>query len=160
MTNGIRPFCIFYFSPPHFFNSIFSRPALHTFASHTSRHTTKACKRVQFIQRFCYICNVKSISFIIAVYVLLLATVPCYLEDKCLKQSNHTEQSQGDQDEQGCSDCCSPFLSCGTCSGFTFPVLSFSLKASIIISKKNISVYDQSFISEFHSSIWQPPKIG
>ena len=139
---------------------MFSRPALHTFASHTSRHTTKACKRVQFIQRFYYICSVKIISFIIAFYVLLLATVPCYLEDKCLSQSNHTEQSQDDQDEQGCSDCCSPFLSCGTCSGFTFPLLSFSLKACIVLSKKSISIYDQSFISEFHSSIWQPPKIS
>ena len=149
-------FIIFHFSRSHFYNSIFNPQALHTFASHTSR-TSKVCKR-ENIPFFYYLCNMKSISFIIAVYVLILATVPCYLEDRCQNPSNQTEQSKDNHNEEGCSDCCSPFFGCGTCSGFTFTRLSFSLTAAIIITELNISVYNQNFISEFHSSIWQPPK--
>ncbi|MBK8847521.1 MAG: hypothetical protein IPO27_13660 [Bacteroidetes bacterium] len=101
----------------------------------------------------------KFITFILALYVLTLSTVPCYVEDKCLNQdtSNRTNRNN---DEQGCSDCCSPFVSCGTCCGFTFHFTAFSLQATFLSTEKVFSNYKQTFHSQFAPSIWQPPKLG
>jgi hypothetical protein len=102
---------------------------------------------------------VKYLSFILAVYVLLLSAVPNVVEDKCFEEQT-TEQGQDHNDDQDCSDCCSPFMGCHTCYGFTFPTATFSLKSAIVYSDKKIPLYKDNITSEFFPSIWQPPKIG
>lgn len=54
----------------------------------------------------------KHLSYILALWVLLLSTVPCFLEDKCLFQcaNEQTEEPCADNDGSSCTDCnCSPF---------------------------------------------------
>jgi len=98
----------------------------------------------------------KYLSFILAIYVLLLTAAPNLVEDKCFNEQT-TEQRQNQQDDQ--SDCCSPFMSCNTCNGFTVSYASFSVQSFLIYSDLKVSLYDENFASEFFSSIWQPPKI-
>lgn len=125
----------------------------------------KECNRQRFIPLrsklsllFTYICPVKFLTLFLALYVLTLSTVPYYVEDKCLSQDTQTEQSG--HDEQGCSDCCSPFVSCGTCCGFAFNLTTFSLQPAFHSTEKIFSHYKQTIHSQFAPSIWQPPKIS
>jgi len=101
---------------------------------------------------------VKYLSFILAVYVLLLSVAPNLVDDECFNEQT-TEQGQNQQDKQDCSDCCSPFMGCHTCNGFTVSVTSFSVQSFLVYSDLKVSLYDENFVSEFFSSIWQPPKI-
>jgi len=90
-----------------------------------------------------------------------LTTKNCQLisgRGKCFNEQT-TEQGQRQQDDQDCSDCCSPFMSCNTCNGFTVSVTSFSVQSFLFYSDLKVSLYDENFASEFFSSIWQPPKI-
>lgn len=119
---------------------------------------TSQNQKSQFFQRFYYLCKVKYLSFILALYILILSVAPTIVEDKCLQEQT-TEQGQSEQD-QDCSDCCSPFMGCHTCNGFTFPTATFSLKSVIVYSEKKIPLYKDNFSSDFFPSIWQPPKIS
>ncbi|HET6990322.1 MAG TPA: DUF6660 family protein [Bacteroidia bacterium] len=104
----------------------------------------------------------KILYFILAVYVVLLSVKPCCTDDKCCadNHSAQTEKSARHQDNADCKGDCSPFFTCGSCTGFNFPAFSFSLKPSEVAIEKQVSVYSFSFSTEFFSSIWQPPKIG
>ena len=77
----------------------------------------------------------KHLSYILALWVLLLSTVPCFLEDKCLFQcaNEQTEEPCADNDGSSCTDCnCSPFLHCNTCTGCPIPKLFHSPTAELI----------------------------
>ncbi len=131
----------------------------------TAQNSTLRCFTFYFAQPHkynftFYLCPMKLLTFLLAIYVLTLSTVPCYMEDKCLNETHQTEQSQNQTDEQGCSDCCSPFVSCGTCCGFTFTFTTFTLQPNIISYEKKFTFYKQTFNSQFAPSIWQPPKLG
>lgn len=80
----------------------------------------------------------KHLSYILALWVLLLSTVPCFLEDKCLFQcaNEQTEEPCADNDGSSCTDCnCSPFLHCNTCTGCPIPKLFHSPTAELILLK-------------------------
>ncbi len=105
--------------------------------------------------------TVKTIGFIFSVYFLLLSANPCCLEDACADeikpaQAGHCSQ---DQDEDDCNSC-SPFFTCGACSGFVFSTAGLVLK-ELTLSKANlVNVYKTQFIDDFVARIWQPPKVG
>ena len=104
----------------------------------------------------------KHLSYILALWVLLLSTVPCFLEDKCLFQcaDEQTEESCDDNDESSCTDCnCSPFLHCNTCTGCPVPKLFHTPTTELILLNNNLSFYKEKLIPRFSSSIWQPPKL-
>ena len=106
----------------------------------------------------------KYLSLILSVCVLLLSTVPSFIEDKCLLLTSNIEQTDnclGDTNQDKCTDCCSPFLHCATCSGF--PPYGFSNSIEVIPTyqiEKNTSFYADGFFSEFCSKIWQPPQLS
>ena len=101
---------------------------------------------------------VKYLSFILAIYVLALATIPCMVEDKCL---SHNDQTMQDGSNEPCSDdCCSPFVTCSNCNGFTSNSPSLPQLFNPKPTLKGISLYTISVVSQFKPSIWQPPKIG
>ena len=104
----------------------------------------------------------KHLSYILALWVLLLSTVPCFLEDKCLFQcaNEQTEEPCADNDGSSCTDCnCPPFLHCNTCTGCPIPKLFHSPTAELILLNNNLSFYKEKMIPHFSSSIWQPPKL-
>ncbi|MFN0201863.1 MAG: hypothetical protein ACKVTZ_10095 [Bacteroidia bacterium] len=101
----------------------------------------------------------KYLSLLLAIYVLLLTATPNCAEDNCFQEQT-SEQSQNPQNEKDCSDCCSPFMRCKTCFGFTFPIISFPVRFTFTYSDKKVSIYKEISTSDFFSSIWQPPEMG
>ncbi|NQD72559.1 hypothetical protein HP439_17685 [Sphingobacterium shayense] len=102
----------------------------------------------------------KHLSFILALMVLVLSTLPGFMEDKCFDVIHQTTNSQ-EQDSDDCGmECCSPFSKCNTCTGFV--ITSFYALTTNYVQqpKKKLGVITASAVSDFLSSIWQPPKIN
>lgn len=106
--------------------------------------------------------DMKFLSCILALWVMLLSTLPCFLEDECLFQ--HTDDMQEDtcpnNNGTSCTDCCSPFLHCSTCTGFLIPKEIHSPFIRMVLLNDNLhSFYKERLIPQFSSAIWQPPKL-
>lgn len=104
----------------------------------------------------------KFLSVILALFVFVQSLSPCCSDDNCMdnNQTVKTEQTSNHEHDGDCEKNCSPFFVCGTCAGFIFPTVSFTLTSSVILFTKQISIYNQSTLSNFFHSIWQPPKIS
>ena len=103
----------------------------------------------------------KAICFILSLYVFFLSTAPGCCDDICKDEikTEHTEDDSKDHHEDGFNDC-SPFLTCGPCSGFVFSTLIFDLKKVRFTKSNFIAVYESQFAEDFFPKIWQPPKIS
>lgn len=106
----------------------------------------------------------KILCLIVSFYVFCLSTVPCCWDDNCNDEikTEHTDNHSEKEDDHPDSDCsvCSPFLDCGTCSGFVFSKLQFYFKKVHLTKSKFIAVYEPQFADNFFAKIWQPPKIS
>jgi hypothetical protein len=71
------------------------------------------------------------------------------------------KKDPGDQESQD-DPCgvCSPFYTCGTCTGFTFHELKFYIPRPGVILETSYISLDVRFDSEYFNSKWQPPKIS
>jgi hypothetical protein len=82
----------------------------------------------------------KIVCFILSIYVLVLSTVPCCSDDNCIDETKTEQADKHPQKEhQGCEGSCSPFLTCGTCVGFTFSNFTISFEPSKV-SVQNVSL--------------------
>lgn len=102
----------------------------------------------------------KYLSFILALMVVVLSTTPCFAEDKCLEQTFETSNNQHQNDNDCNKSCCSPFFSCNTCAGFAINSFYFSISHTVKQPEKKLGLITTSVVSDFRSSIWQPPKIN
>lgn len=91
-------------------------------------------------------------------YVIMLSAVPCCAGDNC-NNDFKTEQSDKHKETTDCN-ACSPFFSCGSCTGFTFQLSRYSLTPVVLLSQGNFPVFEQHFYSQFCLNIWQPPKLS
>src|SRR5690606_19548748 len=100
----------------------------------------------------------KHLSFILALMVLVLSTLPGFMEDKCFDVIHQTTNSQ-EQDSDDCGmECCSPFSKCNTCTGFVITSFYAFTTNYVRQPKKKLGVITASAVSDFISSIWQLPK--
>ena len=106
--------------------------------------------------------TVKTLSLILLLYVLQVSSDPCCENDLCASiiHSTKTEQTNNHQESNDNEGACSPFFTCGNCTGFSFPISSFSLIVQSNIVGTLISNNQSSFSSEILCSIWQPPKFS
>jgi len=103
----------------------------------------------------------KILCFILSLYVLLLVTSPCCSDENCdddMKKEYVDNHSQDHEDND--NDTCSPFFTCGTCSGFVFTRMEVDFKEVAFVKHIIACVYKSQFVSDFFSKIWQPPKIS
>lgn len=103
----------------------------------------------------------KTLCLILSLYVFFLSTAPGCCEDSCNDEIK-TEQAENhskDHQDDGFNEC-SPFLTCGSCSGFVFSKLAFNLKKVHFTKSKFIAAYESQFADDFFAKIWQPPKIS
>ncbi|OGS69151.1 MAG: hypothetical protein A3F91_05305 [Flavobacteria bacterium RIFCSPLOWO2_12_FULL_35_11] len=79
----------------------------------------------------------------------------CNDEIKTAQSDNHSQDHKD-------SDCnaCSPFFTCGTCSGFVFTRVVVDFKEIPFIKAKFLAFYKSQFANNFFAKIWQPPKIS
>lgn len=109
----------------------------------------------------------KLLSYIMAMIVLAMATMPCFVEDNCICASPSRLCCEGSccrGCDDDCSDndipygCCSPFVSCNTCTGVTAPRLfGIPTEVSFIIPVVTLSNYSEKAVKGFAFSVWKPP---
>ncbi|HET9745024.1 MAG TPA: DUF6660 family protein [Chitinophagaceae bacterium] len=99
----------------------------------------------------------KVVSFILAVYLILLFAIPCCSFDNCPEEKIvQTENHEMEDDDCGN---CSPFFSCAGCSGVTH---SYSNTYFEMIPQDPINQYTGFILSstpDVHYDFWQPPKL-
>ena len=105
---------------------------------------------------------VKTLSVILLLYLLQVSSDPCCKDDLCasIYHSTKTEETNNHQEGNSKDGACSPFFTCGNCTGFSFPISSSSLIEQLNIVATLISNNHSSFSSEILCSIWRPPKIS
>jgi len=103
----------------------------------------------------------KTICFILSCYVSVLSVVPCCVDDYCddeIKIEESSTENQ-DQNDDNSYNGCSPFITCGTCTGFTFSNADYNFQPITCVKSKFI-LYQQGFDKNYFTEIWQPPKIS
>ncbi|WP_435302826.1 DUF6660 family protein [Flavobacterium aestuarii] len=103
----------------------------------------------------------KFIHFILSIYIIALSCLPCSdaVNDMDNKMVSVKTEDKSSADHR--EDSCSPFCICNCChnSGF-YKTAEYITSAIIKINSKNTKIeYSPVFLSGFHTSIWQPPKI-
>lgn len=100
----------------------------------------------------------KFISYILAIYLVVLAAVPCCAFDSC--PDDKTEQAVNH--EKGDEDCgnCSPFFSCEGCATASIAVEPLQIEPISIPEIAVYSPYTQQQLPKVDYDFWQPPKIG
>ncbi|WP_420828668.1 DUF6660 family protein [Maribacter polysaccharolyticus] len=106
----------------------------------------------------------KWVSFILAVYTLVLTLRPCCGDDNCTDSDNCQTELVDNHDKDnhqnnGHKGSCSPFFTCGNCVGFTLTTVHFSLPPQTDITPDLVTMYHCNFLSGFEMPIWQPPQI-
>ncbi|MDX2001372.1 MAG: DUF6660 family protein [Chitinophagales bacterium] len=98
----------------------------------------------------------KFLALLMAFFVLALSVVPCCSENTTGGELIQTSCGTGNQ----CPDICSPFFTCGTCSGFVFnsPTLITDVIPTVI--EKVYPFLEEITLSEIAVDVWQPPKIS
>ena len=104
---------------------------------------------------------VRFFSFILAIYFLTLAAIPCGDKDNHVlshTKSSFTVQASSCQDTNQEDELCSPLCMCNCCGGVTIATAEkFKIKETE--SQKISLLYSESKISSPSFTIWQPPKI-
>ncbi|MEP2668650.1 MAG: DUF6660 family protein [Cyclobacteriaceae bacterium] len=97
----------------------------------------------------------KIFCLILSLSVLLLSTVPC-CDDNCEEEQVTTEQADN-HDES--TESCSPFLTCGVCTGFATLYNNLNIEPAEEENSVNTSHSAVLLVENNFATIWQPPKI-
>ncbi|MDP2069136.1 MAG: hypothetical protein Q8K04_09230 [Lutibacter sp.] len=104
----------------------------------------------------------KTLCFILSLYVFFLSVVPCCSDENCDDEviiENADNHSQEHNEEKDCN-ACSPFLNCGTCIGFVFSNLQLNIAEIPAVEAQFTPIYKPQFSDDFFDKIWQPPKMS
>lgn len=104
----------------------------------------------------------KAFSLILSIYILLLVSLPCCIEENCDKigQTEQSGTSHDDQHNNAACNNCSPFFACGSCQGFVFDFSGFFMEPLPITEEKHKIPFIQNLTNDYIIDIWQPPKIS
>lgn len=112
-----------------------------------------------YVQRFSviteftvYLCIMKLLQFLLAIYVVLLSVLPC--EAFCSEEQDAHGQSK--------TECCSPFSLCSTCFGFTIPQAQTFVTSPLSVAFYSVStptLYEFFYSLDVLGGIWQPPRL-
>jgi len=115
---------------------------------------------------------VRTISFILSVYILILAVLPCpkpFMDSKqassCCSSTTENSSKNTCEDtpsDNGCEGC-NPLASCQCCSVFFLMTSSLSASCDIRITTQDLPGYDaysQFLPSRASSMVWQPSRFS
>jgi hypothetical protein len=102
---------------------------------------------------------VKLFSLIFAFYILLLSAVPCCAVGNCNDEIGQTQSGTTHKHNDDCKNC-SPFALCGNCLGFAISTTIFQVDIPQQLTRQFFPGYKQSYLPQYISSFWQPPKLG
>lgn len=98
-------------------------------------------------------------GLLMAFLVTLLSIVPCCTFEECEDEKREILVQHEKPSE--CEDSCSPFLNCGSCTGF--PVQETSEPGEIAFNLPIDKIdfhHRQTLPQSLIQSIWQPPRLG
>jgi len=98
------------------------------------------------------------IAYILSLYILFCAVVPCSIIDNC-EDDQKTEQTSKQGENRDCNNC-SPFSICSSCHGFTFNTVTAPIEPVAFHTSLTYSDYNVTSKSEYYSSLFQPPRLG
>jgi hypothetical protein len=94
-----------------------------------------------------------------AVYILVLAGIPCEADDGCCTDEIAVNGTHLPTEKRPGYPCpCSPFFACGACHGFVIPHVLLPLAAHRHVVAVRSAIYKSRLLADFHATIWQPPK--
>ncbi|WP_297065217.1 hypothetical protein [uncultured Duncaniella sp.] len=100
------------------------------------------------------------LSFVIAMFVMLMCTAPAFEADMCALHSVECDCGDGCDDacDSGGCDCCSPFIACTTCSGFV--AIAQTVVATPVVIDYAVRIYTPvRRIPEAFISVDTPPPL-
>lgn len=98
------------------------------------------------------------ITYILAFYILFSAVVPSSIIDNC-EEEDCTEQTSKTDQEEDCANC-SPFSICASCHGFTLNTVYTAIQPVAFNTSPAYGVYKFSSKSEYHPTLFQPPRVA
>lgn len=98
----------------------------------------------------------KFFCLILSLSVMLLSTMPCCGDDDCDDEKMATEQTDN---HNNTDETCSPFLTCGVCTGFVSLFEVFIFPAPLEQKIVNVNSGIILFVDNCFTTIWQPPKM-
>ena len=98
----------------------------------------------------------KLITALFAVYLLLLAAVPCCRVDDCAEEK--TAHQTAPMEKQGDCGTCSPFFSCESCVAATILYEPIHFELTALTLPQVFAAYLQPFLPQPAFDFWQPPK--
>lgn len=106
----------------------------------------------------------KIFSFIFAFYFLALAITPCndMPEDVVQNEISTIHQTSGNEhNHQHENENCSPLCACNCCNSQVLSQGTITLKKDTVFYTRKIQTsFQNSFLKDFPSTIWQPPKMS
>lgn len=100
----------------------------------------------------------KWIGYLLALYIILLAAVPCCAFDNCPDEKTELAANHQPGDE----DCgnCSPFFSCEGCATATIAVEPLTIEITPLEEQVVYTCYQQANLPTVDYDVWQPPRLG
>jgi len=101
-------------------------------------------------------------SFILIVLSLLLSSSPCCAGDECCNETDAAcSENAADNHPSGePGNSCSPFMVCGSCTGFVVIADNSELNPKPSITGYLKTIYIQKYLDYYLPKFWQPPKIS
>ena len=98
----------------------------------------------------------KLIGYILAIYLVLLAAVPCCIFDDCPDDKPQTTATHQEED----ADCgsCSPFFSCEGCATASIVYHPCAIEINVTNAPVVYTGYIQASLPHVHFEFWQPPR--
>ncbi|MBL1407561.1 DUF6660 family protein [Sphingobacterium faecale] len=103
------------------------------------------------------------LTYILPLYILVLAMLPCTDQLTVSTESNLTELEQGaPSHDHADEDTCTPLCGCACCGAHISEIAFFwyeSPEQPMVYQLTNSFFRKYALVSDFKGSIWQPPRV-
>lgn len=99
--------------------------------------------------------------YLLICLTLSLSAAPCCAGDICCNDADKecSGNFADNHKSEESTNTCSPFMVCGSCSGFEVISVNLSLDTEPEIVNTPNTLYILSYLSNYNLEFWQPPKI-
>lgn len=104
----------------------------------------------------------KFLCFILIALTVLLSSSPCCAGDECCNETGKecSGNSKENHHSEEPSNSCSPFMVCGSCTGFVVIADIPDLNSEPVIADDQNIPYIQLYFDNYYLKFWQPPKLS
>jgi hypothetical protein len=102
------------------------------------------------------------LCFTLIALTIILSSSPCCAGDECCNEIGKecSENAAAKHHSEEPSNNCSPFMVCGSCTGFVVIAVNPDLNSETVITDDLKISYIQEYLDYYYPKFWQPPKIS